>query len=302
MSSNLHTFDSLMRPASIVLLIAGVAVGGFSLWQANSVPTLSAAGAGERQPMEWPEVEVIQPESLSVFVYEGPVATSAKSESDGLARYRFAGTFFGFGEDGRGTAVIDDLKVGREFLVNEGDQVGDLVVNRIFRDRLLVSIGNDRYTLTRGLLEQSDSPAAVNVEGSSTNSVARRAGEKLDLGKRVAENRWVFSRSKMMNYYNDVMEDPERLLSVFDSMKPVWTDNNKIDGYVLDVEGEKPFFDAVGLVEGDVVKSVNGLNMTARSRAEYLITQFADNRLNIIMMDVIRGGEKVQLRYKFIED
>ena len=135
MSSNLHTFDSVMRPVTILILLVAIGSGAALLWRANNIQLLARTQEVISGPADWPEVGVPASDSLSVFVYEGPVSTRSKTVSDGLDRYRFAGTFFGFGEEGKGTAVIDDIKVGREFLVNEGDQVGDLTINRIFIDK-----------------------------------------------------------------------------------------------------------------------------------------------------------------------
>ncbi len=301
MSSNLHFLKTLIISSRCVLL-AAVSVGVFIAWRVADLPPVPSVDSQQGEALTWPEVRVVSAENLDTLVYDGPTRSPILSNSDASARFRFAGTFFGFGSASEGTAVIDDLTTNREHLVGEGDRVGDLKILQIFRDRLVVSYHGKESTLTRGMLDHAS--AVAPVSGGIDSGSERPAfvdGEKLDLGKRIGEHRWVFSRAKMMDYYDDLMKDPERLESLFDSMKPVWTDGNRIEGYVLGLEGEKPFFDAVGFREGDVVRSVNGLNMTARTRAEYLIGQFAENRLNIIMIDVERGGEKLQLRYKFTE-
>ncbi len=284
------------------VLLTAVSVGVFMAWRVADLPLVPNVGSQQSVALTWPEIRVVSAENMDTLVYDGPIRTLSSSTSDASVRFRFAGTFFGFGSEAGGTAVIDDLTTNREHLVGEGDRVGDLKILHIYRDRLVVTYHGKESTLTRGMLDHANAvaPERGGVEAGSERP-AFVDGEKLDLGKRIGEHRWVFSRAKMMDYYDDLMKDPERLESLFDSMKPVWTDGNRIEGYVLGLEGEKPFFDAVGFHQGDVVRSVNGLNMTARTRAEYLIGQFAENRLNIIMIDIERGGEKVQLRYKFTE-
>ena len=67
--------------------------------------------------------------------------------------------------------------------------------------------------------------------------------------------------------------------------------------YVLDVEGEADFFRAVGLVQGDVVRRVNSMEMTNRNRAEYFIREFVVDRVNAFVIDIERDGEPTRLMY-----
>ena len=54
-------------------------------------------------------------------------------------------------------------------------------------------------------------------------------------GKRIGENSWVFSRDTLVDYYEDVRNEPQRLLALFDSMKPMYKEDGKIEGYRLNV-------------------------------------------------------------------
>ncbi len=110
-------------------------------------------------------------------------------------------------------------------------------------------------------------------------------------GRQVSENRWVFSRQKLLEYYGQLRDEPERLVKVFDSLKPVYTDDRKISGYRLKAEGERAFFDAVGLREGDVIRSVNSIKMTNRRRAEMMIRDFVENRSSAFVFEVERDGK-----------
>jgi type II secretory pathway component PulC len=117
-------------------------------------------------------------------------------------------------------------------------------------------------------------------------------------GKKVEADRWIFSRDKLLAYYQDLLDEPARLAKVFDSLKPLYDENRRITGYVLGVEGEGDFFKAVGLREGDIVRSVNSLEMTSRRRAEYFIREFVGNRLNIFVLDVQRKEGPQKLIYE----
>ena len=100
-----------------------------------------------------------------------------------------------------------------------------------------------------------------------------------------------------MNYYSELMDDPERIAALYVSMKPEYAEGGSIAGYVLDMQGEKEFFEAAGLQNGDIVRKVNSLQMSSQKRAEYFIGEFAKNRLNAVVLDVERGGQNRKLIY-----
>jgi type II secretory pathway component PulC len=101
-----------------------------------------------------------------------------------------------------------------------------------------------------------------------------------------------------MDYYAELRDEPERLVKIFDSMKPVYSQDRKITGYQLGIEGEADFFASTGLQQGDVVTSVNSMEMTSRNRAEYFIKEFIADRANAFVLDVQRGGNPLKLMYE----
>ena len=116
-------------------------------------------------------------------------------------------------------------------------------------------------------------------------------------GKRIAENRWVLNRESLLAYYDEVMDDPERVAALFVSLKPDYDPANQIKGYYLESEGEQEFFRSVGLAEGDVIRKVNSMNMTSQKRAEFFIGEFVKNRMNAIVIDIDREGQAEKLIY-----
>jgi len=117
-------------------------------------------------------------------------------------------------------------------------------------------------------------------------------------GKQVGRNNWLFQRDALMAYYEDLMNHPQRLLQVFDSMRPIYNDKGGITGYELNIEGEEEFFSAVGFREGDIVRRVNSLPMTNRNRAEAFIRQFVESDLNVFVFDIEREGRPQRLVYR----
>jgi type II secretory pathway component PulC len=63
------------------------------------------------------------------------------------------------------------------------------------------------------------------------------------------------------------------------------------------MEGEKEFFSAAGLQEGDVVRKVNSMNMTSQKRAEYFIGEFLQNRVTALVFDIERENKAQKLIY-----
>ena len=134
--------------------------------------------------------------------------------------------------------------------------------------------------------------ASVLILGTAGAAAAGKFG-----GTRVGEKRWVFQRQALLDYYQELRDEPERLVKVFSSMEPLYNESNRITGYKLEIDGEAEFFNGVGRAEGDVVRSVNKLDMTSRSRAEYFLGEFVGERANTFDIVIERDGEEQILNY-----
>jgi type II secretory pathway component PulC len=212
------------------------------------------------------------------------------------ARFRLAGTFFEFGTaaDSRRMAILDDIGAGFQRIVSENDRIDDVQVVSIFGDRVLLRAGSEEAVLRLRFVAHGAAGATSAGAGVGTPlGAAGRFG-----GKQIGPNRWVFSREKLMAYYQGLRDEPERLVKLFDSLKPVYGKGRAIQGYYLGIEGEEDFFEAAGMRQGDVVRSVNSLRMTSRRRAEFLIRQFVANRANAFVLDIERNGQAAKLVYE----
>ena len=211
-----------------------------------------------------------------------------------LQRFRLAGTFAAL-EDGATSrrAVLDDLQKASEYLLREGDAVEGLTLLKIFPDRVTVNIAGKEAELRLSFTDTFASTAAPALPA-HTNEVVLSTSR---FGKRIAQDRWVLSREALMQYYEELRKDPERVLQLFDSMQPDYTAAKAIAGYKLHLEGENEFFAAAGLQEGDVVRKVNSMNMTSQKRAEYFISEFLQNRVTAIVFDIERDSKPQKLIY-----
>lgn len=227
------------------------------------------------------------------------VKTDAASMSPFVSRYRLAGTFFAFGEatEAAGRAIIDDLQGKMQTIARVGDLIDGYRMVEVGTDRAVFEKAAERVTLSLGFQGPARSaPVLATATNSAGTDDEEHVLEQSAFGKRVAETRWVLNRQALMAYYQDLLENPERIASLYSSMKPDYR-NEEIAGYRVNQEGERDFFKAMGFREGDVVRKVNSMNMTSQARAEYFIGEFVKTRLNAVVIDVERDGKQQKMIY-----
>jgi type II secretory pathway component PulC len=273
------------------------------LWRGWALPV----PAPERSsPAETPVFPVpADTDGVDWTVFRGR-AVETKADSGLASRFRLAGTFMAFGEAAGDTpgdarkAILDVLSARTQAIVSEGDTVDGALVVRIFQEGIVLREGEREAQLWLSFARRGGAAAASGAAetGEAEGAAAAESPVNAYGGRQVGPNRWVFQRETLETYYQELMEDPERLLQVFDSLKPIYDEGQKITGYHLGIEGEGEFFNAVGLNEGDVVRRVNSLDMTSRRRAEYFIREFAANRANAFVLDIERGGKPEKLIYQ----
>lgn len=296
----LFTGMTLKRAFGAVLGIGALTFGLYAYFF-FSLPQPSAESAASSDRFEWSEPVQIEENYWSVF--KSLRADAPPSSLGPLAtRFRLAGTFFAFGDTTETSnnyckAILDDLEKKEQCLVSEGDDLGGVRVARILRDRvvLLGPAGEEELWLSF-----AGGPSGSNTL-LSAGTTAPGSGELPVLevnrfGKRVGEGRWVLNRDALMSYYREVMEDPERVASLYVSMKPDYKEG-AIAGYLVDPEGEKDFFKATGLQSGDIVRKVNSMNMISQKRAEYFVGEFVKSRVSALVIDIEREGQPKKLIY-----
>lgn len=258
-----------------------------------SAPTGKAGGSAAGDPV---------PGDLDWSIFRGGGASGDESVRSAISeRFRLAGTFFAFDTDAGDSrrAILDDLKTREQSIVSEHERLDEAEIVKIEQSSVLVRMGGREERLWLSFSQPSGSDAG---KGGAPTTAAREAGVSGSAaafgGKQIGENRWVFGRDALLEYYVRLREEPRRLVALFDSLKPLYNNEGAIEGYRLGVEGEQDFFDAVGLEQGDVVRRVNSMRMTNRRRAEYFIREFVADRANAFVLDIERGGRKQKLIYE----
>lgn len=216
--------------------------------------------------------------------------------------YRFAGTFFLYGSEPQAPAAVRRAVVAyqpenRQYIVSEGDLVGGAEVIRIDSHELVLRIGTQEAALPLGAARDAAAGVALSGTGAG-DGIMQPDGVHSRFGRMTPAGTWVMDRGALLAYYEELLDEPERLLQVFDSMQPMYTEDGLIEGYQVRPVGEADFFAAVGFKEGDAVRAVNTLPMTNRRRAEFFIRQVVENDLTAIVIDVERDGAPRRLVYE----
>lgn len=248
-----------------------------------AVADATASGWGEADEEFWAH---FKGEATAGAVPEGPLGE----------RYRLAGVFRMLGGGGGECAILDDLKAGRQLLLATGEEEEGLKVEEVGTDYAVVSDGTrrERLAITAG-------PASPAGGGEHTAVAAAEAPGVVStnrFGSRMGETRWEFGRDAVMDYYQEMMDNPERLVGLFNALEPDYGDGDSVEGYRVNTErGEAEFFEEVGLKQGDVIRRVNSLHMTSQKRAEHFIREFVKGNLGAVVLDIEREGRKEKLVY-----
>lgn len=232
----------------------------------------------------------------------GPVFSGPGGLSDSLQdHFRLAGTFISSSEAGSDRelrkAIIDLLDSDEQVLVEEGARVGEYTVRTIASKYVMLE-GEEEGLLRLSLsFDFSESPSAPAV--AAPGQPLRRFEDMPALstsrfGKQIADNRWVLRRDDLMAYYDEIVHRPDRLARLFLSMDDV-VEEDQLRGYQVDMKGEKDLFAALGLQNGDVLRSVNSVKMTDPSRSEFMLQEFIQGRLSAVVFDIEREGQPQKL-------
>lgn len=248
--------------------------------------------------VEWASVLSIT--NMHWEVWSGDPGPVAATEPSSGGAYRLAGTFISFDSD-MGVnevrkAIIDDTTTDRQVLVSTGDPLGQWTVEEIRSQSVKLNHEDGRTQWLSLNFEDSESGGEGSLTSVTESVPEPEALEVSSFGKRVGDNRWILDRQALLDYYDDVLDDPKRLANLFLSMQDV-KEQGETRGYRYQPTAETELFTAVGLQENDVVRTVNSMRMTSARRSQYLLQAFIQGRLNTFVFDIEREGEEQKLIY-----
>lgn len=277
------------------MLIAGALA--FAVWLEWDFSRAARHGLGatsqhaESLPLAWPTAAGPAVALDGARFKKTPLTTTVPVAGTLAKRYRLAGTFFAVGENQEARkAILDDLRNKDQRLVSDGEWLDDTVrVAAVFPDHIVLRSASEEETLRLNFAESArpQAPGATTL-GAAPASVS--AGGQTRFGRQVDERQWVLNRAELLGYYRELLNQPDRLAKVFESLEPVYQ-ANAIAGYVLKTKGEAESFAALGIRENDVIRKVNSMPMTNRRRAEYFIKEFVSDRANAFAVEIERDGQ-----------
>lgn len=243
---------------------------------------------------ELPETNIFS--SAIGVMTERPIRTSS---GELAKRFRLAGIIFGTQNFGaiNPQAIIDDRQLVRQSVVIRGDEVvPGISVVEVKQSSVILRDANGDEEI---FLEKRNSPTpavkAIEEVADTGNNLTREEAAKRFGGVEVFPGRWEFDRQVVMDYYDELMNNGERMLTIFDSMDPVYEvdaiGDRYISGYEVGVEGEQDFFIAAGLKNGDIVRTVNSVPMANRRFAERFIKEFVNGQTEMFVLEVERDGK-----------
>lgn len=282
-----------------VLCISSIALGfgvlqlWYTLENKGGRPPVTVGVPDLSQPTGWPE--------KSCLLFRSSVAAAQTLPRGAASILRLAGTFFSYdmqlsGNSSSCMAVVEVLASGDQEMVSHGETIQGYEVVSIRQDSLTVR-GPDGVETT---LIPAYSDGVINEAAGAVAGKSDRRENVLSsgrFGKQVMDNRWVLKKGELLKYSDEVLNDPERVASLYISLKPDYDADKKIGGYELDMVGEEDFFGAVGLEQGDVIRKVNSMEMTSQRRAEYFLSEFMNDRLGAVVVDIERNGKEEKLIY-----
>jgi len=300
---DITSINPLFQRLSPVLVATALAVGVLFVYQNLQLPDLPKNQAQAIALPIWPQIDA-QALRFDGYTFKKQASEQLAANLGPLARrFRLAGTFFAASSYQQSRkAIIDDIQKKTQCLVAEGDNLDqNIMVVTIFRDRVVLRDGNPDLAGSRD--EQlwlsfagGDKPTTSANRPETDVTQGQVDATLVRFGKRTGERRWVLERSEVLRYYQELLNNPDRLAKVFESLKPVYQ-TGKIAGYTLDVEGEGEVFRAFGLKQGDVIRQVNSMPMISQSRAEYFINEFVKNRVNGFVIDIERNAKPEKMIY-----
>ncbi len=292
-----HLFRALTIGALLLaLLSAASALRSIRKLDENAILKSENAGRASFYEANWHGLPLDARYASLFKPVDEPVKAATR---EGIAdRYRLVGVMLQ-SDAAKSVAFIEEKARGWQRRLRVGDELEPSVtVKSIASSEVWVS-GPDGEECLRRDGQRGPGPASATVGGIAASAGNRAGGAGLERfgGTQTGTNSWTFSRSAIMDYYQELLDRPERLVKVFDSLAPVYNEERSIEGYRVTIEGEADFFAAVGLREGDIVRSVNSIEMTNRRRAENLIRRFAQNDLDVVIIELDRDGKRVKQYY-----
>lgn len=218
-----------------------------------------------------------------------PVRAAGRSEV--LSGLKLIGTYVG----PRSYAIFIKTEGAVQGTFAPGEEVfGQGVLKEVARDSAVIEVSGARVTLR---IPVEDAPASglppLKPEGLRAPSGSGRAAQVGRVGSNVSRktgaHEWVVSQDAVLN----ALEDMGQVLSAA-RLTPV-REGARVTGFLITEIRPRGIIDAIGLKNGDILRRVNGYEITSPERAVQVLAALKGE--TAIDLDIVRSGQKLSFHY-----
>jgi general secretion pathway protein C len=193
----------------------------------------------------------------------------------------------------RSFAILLDKNTKQQEIYFVGDAVGDgAVVGSVVRNRVVLLRGGREEILEKAEVisqETPPGPGRLRPEKAVKTDSSEKSGDAITVRK-TGENTFVMDRREV----DGMLQDFNQLLTKI-RVVPHFADG-KPDGFKIFNIRPGSLFAQLGMVNGDIVKRVNGLEISGPEQALQMFTQLRDE--NQVTVDLERFRKNLTLQYE----
>ena len=213
--------------------------------------------------------------ALGGFAPESGPAPDPAASASGL---KLVGTFVGSGPGSPSLAVFEKAgEKGQKIF-----KVGEVV----FGAGPLTEVGRERAVLRLGTLDIQ----FMMEKRKRPKGAPPRAAPGSRYSKKTGENRWVLSQDAVLNALSDM-----GAVLTSARLTPV-VRGSTVEGFMVTEIKPRGIMDALGLKNGDILKRVNGYEMTSPERAVQVLTALKGE--TSFELDIVRKGQPRSFHYE----
>jgi general secretion pathway protein C len=190
-------------------------------------------------------------------------------------------------------AIIQDTGTREQQIHFVGDEVREgTTITSVTRNRIVL-LRNGREEILEKDEDQSAAPPAVRARARTTRTARARTaapGQGPVTVRKVGDNNFVMDRREV----EGVLQDFNKLLTQI-RVVPHFADG-KPDGFKIFNIRPGSLFASLGMVNGDIIKRVNGLDITGPEQALQMFQQLRDE--SQVTVDLERFRKNLTLQYE----
>jgi len=253
-------------------------------------------GAGSREIKALDSAVIIQRNLFGSKVLNTPSAAADKTEADledlpeSTLPLKLLGTVVQF-HGKRSFAIIQDTGTREQQIHFVGDEITQgTVLMSVARNRVVL-LRNGREEILEKDEDQSASPPPARARPTRTARTRTAAkGQEAVTVRKVGDNNFVMDRREV----EGVLQDFNKLLTQI-RVVPHFADG-KPDGFKIFNIRPGSLFASLGMVNGDIIKRVNGLDITGPEQALQMFQQLRDE--SQVTVDLERFRKNLTLQYE----